>query len=169
MADTLKDSVHIVKDFVGTDVTAPTPVSLVTSLACLSLLASRGTLEKLEKDRELLVITAENFHGYVRGKDAKCPMLRKNLGYAVAEADKTYSYSKESHELALTQQDEVKSIFPAHLVMLDAATGQTLMDQMFDMPKIVDLNYMSIPSLRRHTSKEEGHCRTAWRIAQKQC
>ncbi len=39
LADSLKDSVHLLKDVTSADVTSPTPVSLVTSLACLSLLS----------------------------------------------------------------------------------------------------------------------------------
>ncbi len=131
------------------DVTSPTPVSQVTSLACLSLLSCKESLDDLERDREIYTLAVENFHGFVRGKDAKCPMLRRNLGYAVAETDKTYVFNKESRELSLTQQDEVKSVFPTQLVLLDSATGQVLIEQMFHMPKIVDLNYMSISAFRR--------------------
>ncbi len=34
-------------------------------------------------------------------------------------------------------------------MLVDSATGQVLIDQMFHMPKIVDLNYMSVPAFRR--------------------
>ena len=136
LTDTLKDSVHLLKDVAGTDVTSPTPVALTTTLACLSLLASKRTMESLEKNRETIALSVENFHGLVRGNDAKFPMLRKNLGYAVADTEKTYMFNKELRELSLTQQDEVKSVFPAHLVLLGCSTGQILIDQMFHMPKI---------------------------------
>ena len=109
LADSLKDSVYLLKDVVSVDVTSPTPVSLVTSLACLSLLSCKESLDDLEKNREIFTLAVANYPGFVRGKDAKCPMLRKNLGYAVAETNKTYVYNKESRELSLTQQDEVKS------------------------------------------------------------
>ena len=62
------------------------------------------------------------------GKDNSIPMLRKNKGYAVAETDKTYLFNGASHELNPTQQDEVKSVFPSHLVIVESATGQTLVD-----------------------------------------
>ncbi len=146
LVDTLKDSVYLLKDVVTTDVTCPEPVSLVTSLARPSLLSCKESLENLERDRGIFALATEKFHGFVRGKDAKCPTLRKNVGYAVSDTDKTYSFNKESRELSLTQLDEVKSIFPTHLVLVDSSTGQVLIDQMFHVPKIVDLNYMSIPS-----------------------
>ena len=107
------------------------------------------SLEQLEAGREKFVLSVENFHGYVRGKDAKFPMLRKNLGYAVAELDKTYLFGEQNKELALTQQDEVKSVFPSHLVLLDSATGQTVIDQIFHFPKLIEASYMSIPAFRR--------------------
>ena len=149
LADTLKDSVYLLKDIVSIDVTSPTPVSLVTSLACFSLLSCKESLDNLERGREIFALTAANFHGFVRGKDAKCPMLRKNLGNVVAETDKTYLFNKESRELSLTQQDEVKSNFPTHLVLIDSATGQILIDQMFPVPKIVDSKFMSVTAFRR--------------------
>ena len=121
----------------------------MTSLACLLLLSCKESLDNLERGREIFALTAENFHGFVRGKDAKCPMQRKNLGNAVAETDKTYLFNNASRELFLTQQDEVRSTFPTHLVLVDSATGKILIDQMFHVPKIVDLNYMSIPAFRR--------------------
>ncbi len=145
----MKYSIYLLKDVVDTDATSSTLVSLVTSLACLSLLSCKESLDDLEKDREIYTLAVENFHGFVRGKDAKCPMLRRNLGYAVAETDKTYVFNTESRELSLTQQDEVKSVFPTQLVLLDSATGQVLIEQMFHMPRIVDLNYMSIAAFRR--------------------
>ena len=43
----------------------------------------------------------------------------------------------------------MKSTFPTHLVLIDSATGQILIDQMFHVPKIVDLNYMSVAAFRR--------------------
>ncbi len=36
------------------------------------------------------MLAVENFRGTVRGKDNAIPMLRKNMGYAVADTDKTY-------------------------------------------------------------------------------
>ena len=83
--------------------TSPTPVSLVTSLASLSLLSCKESLDNLERGREIFVLTAENFHGFVGDKEAKCLMLRKNLGNAVAETDKTYLFNKKSPDLSLTQ------------------------------------------------------------------
>ncbi len=74
--------------------TRPTPVSLVTSLACLSLLSCEESFDDLEKNKEVFTLAVENYHGFVRGKDAKCPMLRKNLGYAIAETDKTCVFNK---------------------------------------------------------------------------
>ncbi len=106
-------------------------------------------MEELEAGRERFVLSVENFHGYVRGKDAKFSMLRKNLGYAVAELDKTYLFGEQSKELALTQQDEVKSVFPSHLVLLDSTTRQTVIDQIFHFPKLVEASYMSVPVFRQ--------------------
>ncbi len=77
LADTRKDSAYMLEDVNGTDVTRPTPVSLVTSVACLSLLVCKESLEILERGREIFTLAVENFHGFVRGKDAKCPFLRK--------------------------------------------------------------------------------------------
>ncbi len=77
-------------------------------------------------------------------------MLRKNIGYAVSEAGKTDRFEEGNHEMNLMQQDEVKSVFPAHLVLLDSSTGQVLADQTFHMSKLVDINYMSIPAFRRY-------------------
>ena len=124
------------KDVAGTDVTSRTPVALTISLACLALLPSKRSVEELDKNREVIVLTVENFHGLVRGKDAKFPILRMNLGLAVAETEKTYMFNKESLELSLTQQDEVKSVIPAHLVLLDKATDQILIDQIFHLPEL---------------------------------
>ena len=45
-------------------------------------------------------MSVENFHGYVCCKDAKFPMLRKNLGHAGAEVDKTYVFGEQNKELA---------------------------------------------------------------------
>ncbi len=95
------------------------------------------------------MLSLESFHGYIRGKDAKFPMLRRNLGHAVAELDKTYKFGDESKQLSLAQQDEVKSVFPAHLVLVDSETGQTLSDPLFHFPKLVEISYMSIPAFRR--------------------
>ncbi len=58
-------------------------------------------------------------------------------------------FNKELRELSLTQHDEVKSVFPAHLGLLDCSTGQILIDQMFHMPKIIGKSYMSVPAFRR--------------------
>ncbi len=94
-------------------------------------------MENLERGRETLVLAVENVHGYIRGKDAKFSMLRKNLGYSVADEEKTYVFGKGVRELSLTQQDEVKSVFPTHLVLIDSSTGHTQIDQIFHMPKIM--------------------------------
>ncbi len=42
-------------------------------------------MENLERGRETLVLAVENVHGDIRGRDAKFPLLRKNLGYSVAD------------------------------------------------------------------------------------
>ena len=105
-------------------------------------------MEELEAGRERFVLSVENFHGYVRGKDAKFPMLRKNLGYAVAELDKNYMFGEQNKELALTQ-DEVNFVFPSHLVLLQSSTGQILIDQIFHLPKLIEAIHMSVPAFRR--------------------
>ena len=102
-------------------------------------------MEELEKNRDIIVLTVENFHGYVRGKYAIFPMLMKNLGQAVPETEKTYRFNKESREFSLTQYEEVESVFPAYLALLYSATGQILIDQMFHMPKNIEMNFMSVP------------------------
>ncbi len=94
LADSLKDAVYLLKDVIGADVTTPTPVSLVTSLACLSLLSCQEFLDDLEKNRDIFALAVENYHGFVRGKDAECPMLRKNL-ITDSETDKTHVFNKE--------------------------------------------------------------------------
>ena len=76
-------------------------------------------------------------------------MLKKNLGCSVADEDKTYVFGKEFRELSLTQHDEMKSVFPTHLVLIDSKTGHTLIDQLFHMPEIVEICYMSVPAFRR--------------------
>ncbi len=149
LPEAIKNATFTLQDTVHTNVTEPTSVSMTTSLGCLALVASRSTVENLERGRETLVLAVENVHGYFRGKDAKFPMLRKNLGYSVADEEKTYVFGKEVRELSLTQQDEVKSVFPTHLVLIDSSTVQTLIDQLFHMPKIVEICYMSVPSFKR--------------------
>ena len=69
-------------------------------------------MENIERGRQTLVLAVENVHGYIRGKDAKFPMLRKNLGYSVADEENTYVFGEGVRELSLTQQDEVKSVVP---------------------------------------------------------
>ena len=59
LADLIKDSVYLLKDVAGTDVTAPTPVALPMSLACLALLPS--TMEALERKRVEILID-QMFH-----------------------------------------------------------------------------------------------------------
>ncbi len=130
--------------------TEPTDVVLSCSLGILAMLASKVTMDNLEKDREIVTLAVENFRGTVRGKDNAIPMLRKNIGYAVSEADKTYRFEGCDHDMNLMQLDEVKSVFPAHLVLLDSSSGQILVDQTFHMPILVDINYMSIPAFRRY-------------------
>ncbi len=78
----------------------------------------------LESEREVVTLAVKSFRGTVRGKDNAIPMLKKNVGYAFAEADKTYRFDGQEQENNLMQQDEVKSVFLSHLVLLDAATGQ---------------------------------------------
>ena len=144
----------------ASDATEPTKVTMNCSLGVLSMLASKGTLENLENRREVVAMAVENFRSTVRGKDNAILMLRKNMGYAVAETDKTYLYQGESHELNLTQQDEVKSVFPIHLAIVESGTGQMLVDQTFHMPKSVEINYLSVNAFRRY-GKIVRHYRTA--------
>ncbi len=137
-------------DYTLLNATEPTDVVLSCSLSILAMLASKLTIDNLEKDREVVTLAVESFRGTVRGKDNAIPMLRKNIGYAVSEADKTYTFEGRDHEMNLMQLNEVKSVFPAHLVLLDSSSGLTLVDQTFHMPKLVDINYMSIPAFRRY-------------------
>ncbi len=116
--------------------------------AFIALLSSKRTNEELEKNREFIVLTVENFLSFVIRKDVDFPTMRKNRGYALAETEKTCIFSKEPRELSLTQQDDSKSVFPAHLVLFDSATGQPLIGQRFHMPKIHELSYISAPSIR---------------------
>ncbi len=140
----LKSNVLLTEVSVHRNVTEPTKVTMNCSLGVLSMLASKGTLENLDNGREIVALAVEVFRVTVRGKNNAIPMLRKNMGYAVAETDKTYWYNGESHELNLTQQDEVKSVFPSHHLLVESATGQTLVDQAFHMPKSVEINDLSV-------------------------
>ncbi len=146
----LKSNVLLTEDSVHRNVTEPTKVTMNFSLGVLSMLASKGTLENLENGREIVALAVENFRCTVRGKDNAIPMLRKNTGYAVAETDKTYWYNEKSKELNLTQQDAVKSVFSSHFVIVESATGQTLVDQAFPLPKSVEIIYLSVKDFRRY-------------------
>ncbi len=143
--------------------TEPTNVVLSCSLSVLAMLASKVTIDNLEKDREVVALAVESFRGTVRGKDNAITMLRKNIGFAVSEADKTYRFEGQDHEMNLMQQDEVRSVFPAHLVLLDSSSGQVLVDQTFHMPKLVDINYLSIAAFRRYRRIAQRYRTTATR------
>ena len=80
------------KWFINCKCHATDSVTLTTSLATLAIVMSHQSMEELERGRERIVLSVENVHGYVCGEDAKFPMLRKDLGYAVAELDKTYLF-----------------------------------------------------------------------------
>ncbi len=144
-----KNSVCFVNDSITVNATQPTPVTLAASLATLAILLSHESMKEFKTGRERFVRSVGNVHGYVRGKDAKFPMLRKNLGFAVAELDKTYLFGEQSKELALTQQDEVNSVFPSPLVLLDSTAGQTVIDPIFHFPKLVEASCMSVPAFNR--------------------
>ena len=166
LAKNFKSSVYIANDLINVNATQPTLVILTANLATLAILISHQSMEELEAGRERFVLTVENFHGYVRGKHAKFPK-----GYAVAELDKTYMFGVQTKKLALTQQDEVKSVFPSHLVLPDSVTSQTLIDQILHFSKSIEASCMSVPAFRRLRSTihhlrvpEKGTCwkRAVW-------
>ena len=94
--EAIKNVFFVLEDTVHTNVSQPTPVSLTPRLGCLALVASRTSMENLERGRKTVVLAVVNFHGYIRGKDAKFPMLRKNLSYSVADEEKTYVFGERT-------------------------------------------------------------------------
>ena len=93
----LRAKVLWTSDSTHQNATEPTDVVLRYSLGILMMLASNVTIYNLERDREVVTLAVENFRGAIRGKDSAIPMLRKNVAYAMAEANRTYRFEGQNH------------------------------------------------------------------------
>ena len=51
----------------------------------------------------------------------------------------------------------MKTVFPVHVTVVRAETGQTVLDQIFSVPKHVDLHYLSIAAHKRLRQNEHQY------------
>ncbi len=129
--------------------TEPTEVKLVTSLATLSMLASEKVMKDMVQGRKVYALSSENFEGQLKARDHSITNLRRTLADATGDSDESFRFEDDDYDIKLTQDEVVKTIFPVHVTVVHAKTGQTVMDQMFSVPKYVDLHYLSIAAHKR--------------------
>ena len=82
-------------------------------------------------------------------KDHSISNQRRTLAEATGDSDESFRFEGDDYDIKLTQDEVVKSVFPVHVTILHAETGQTALDQMFSMPEHVGFHYLSIAAHKR--------------------
>ncbi len=99
--------------------------------------------------RKVNALSSENYEGQLKARDHSITNLRRTLAEATGDSDESFRFEDDDYDIKLTQDEVVKTIFPVHVTVVHAKTGQTVIDQMFSVPKYVDLHYLSIAAHKR--------------------
>ena len=122
-----------------------TDVNLTTALGFCSMTSSIKSLERLERAHELVTsLSVEVFPGSLQ-TEQKIGGWREAL-----ENEKNLKDSEAYHKptgskylVGSSSASYCNSMYPTHMVMIDARTQQVLIDQLFYVPKCVRLARMS--------------------------
>ena len=122
-----------------------TDVNLITALGFCSMTSSIESLERLERAHELVTsLSVEVFPGALQ-TEQKIGGWREALENEMNLKD-SEAYHKSTGSKYLVGSSSApycSSIYPTHMVVMDARTQQVLIDQLFSVPKCVRLARMS--------------------------
>ena len=113
------------------------------------MLASARVIKEKTTDRKVYALSAENFEGQLKARDHAINNLRRTLAEASGDDDESFRFDGDEYDIKLTQEDVVKTVFPVHVTVVHAETGQIVVGQMFSVPNYVDLHYLSIAAHKR--------------------